>query len=481
MKKILIVFLLFIGISISLNQSVNAYVLEIDDSEVLPGVSFDGKKIIFLGDSITAGTYLANEENRYTNIVANALGFDSFINYGVNGSRITAQAGSTNSFVERYSAMEDGADVVVVFGGINDWMTGTGALGESTSTNSEQFYGAYNNLLNGLKAKYPTAEIIVMTPYKSMFQTTGSSTPNATTGLNLLDLKNAMVSNATARKVSMIDLYSFIGFDAETSTTDRAKFTTDGVHLTVDGHKRLANILISFLQKNITTAFTKNQFNTPEMTPGILEANGTVTSSETISHTDYIEVEVGKVYVIYNDQTTSEHGQAKVGALYNAEKTLITGLTYPVGFSPNIILYKIPTGGKYLRINFENSIEDNFFVRKLVNYELNKIELYNANTLLETHLLEYGDSLILPSYQITGYTFVGWYENPELTTFFSYSSPISNDIKLYGKWSANTGGVVVPEENAYTITQLVWVAAGAILITAAAATYLKSAKRGSKR
>jgi len=481
MKKITVLLLILLSAMIFSFGEVHAYVLQISDDEVVASTAYEGKKIVFLGDSITAGTYLTNEENRYTDIVAAALGFDSFINYGVNGSRITAQSGSTNSFVERYSAMEDGADVVVVFGGINDWMTGTGSLGESTSTNSEEFYGAYNNLLNGLIAKYPGAEIIVMTPFKSMFQTTGSSTPNATTGLTLGDIKTAMVSNATARKVGMIDLYSFIGFDAETNTTDRAKFTTDGVHLTVDGHKRLAKILISFLQKNITTAYTSNLFNTPEMTSGILEANGTVTASETISHTDFIEVEVGKVYVIFNDQTTSLHGQAKVGALYNAEKTLITGLTYPVGFSPNIVLYKIPTGGKYLKINYENSISDNFFVRKLVNYDLNKIELYNGEELLETHLLEYGDSLILPSYQITGYTFVGWYTDSELATLFTYSAPISDDISLYGKWSQNTGVIIVPEEPILTTTEIIYIVIGAVIVIGLLVYLNQPKKKGSRR
>lgn len=124
-----------------------------------------GKKIACLGDSFTYGvdTYVAKLNKRY---------LSHAINYGVASSRIvldTTSGGTTiESFLNRYSAMDDTADIITVFGGINDsYDLGSGALTLGTiesALDTTTFYGGLKLLITNLMKKYPDKQIIGIVP-----------------------------------------------------------------------------------------------------------------------------------------------------------------------------------------------------------------------------------------------------------------------------------------------------------------------------
>ena len=124
-----------------------------------------GKKIACLGDSFTYGvaTYVAKMNNRY---------LSKAINYGVASSRIvldTTSGGNTiQSFLNRYSAMDNDAEIVTIFGGINDsYDIGSGALalGDiSSALDTTTFYGGLKLLVTNLMKKYPDKQIIGIIP-----------------------------------------------------------------------------------------------------------------------------------------------------------------------------------------------------------------------------------------------------------------------------------------------------------------------------
>lgn len=140
---------------------------------------FFGKKVVFLGDSITEGmspeyttgrTTPANMANhghsKYWEITAEKLGVDSVVGYGVTGTCITkTDLNSGLDFVERFSAMDDDADLVCVFGGTNDYGLAIplGTINDSADM-STSFYSALKYLIIGLMKKYPNARIIFCTP-----------------------------------------------------------------------------------------------------------------------------------------------------------------------------------------------------------------------------------------------------------------------------------------------------------------------------
>lgn len=112
-----------------------------------------------LGDSITAApdktrsyhSILRDNENLFVR------------NYGISGTRIAYQAGQTNEMSTRYTNMDNDADIVTVFGGIND-MNNNITLGVMSDRVNTTFYGALHVLLVGLHKKYIGKRIGFISP-----------------------------------------------------------------------------------------------------------------------------------------------------------------------------------------------------------------------------------------------------------------------------------------------------------------------------
>ena len=121
-----------------------------------------GRKIGALGDSLTYGHTLGTDKVWVAKI-AERNGMIAY-NYGQNGNPL-ASTENVQGMVERYAAMVDGLDYITVEGGANDMNEGI-PIGTNTDTSIYTFKGAINTLIDGLRAKYPTAHIIFMTNWK---------------------------------------------------------------------------------------------------------------------------------------------------------------------------------------------------------------------------------------------------------------------------------------------------------------------------
>lgn len=129
-----------------------------------------GKRIAFLGDSITEGVGVSAPEHIYWQVLARHTGAQAF-GYGISATRIAPQRFPTvnapwedQHFASRVEAMEENMDVVVVFGGTNDYGHGDAAIGCITDTTEDTFFGAYHVLVQKLMRKYPCATLVLMTP-----------------------------------------------------------------------------------------------------------------------------------------------------------------------------------------------------------------------------------------------------------------------------------------------------------------------------
>ena len=112
-----------------------------------------GKKIAFLGDSITEGCGTSAREHIYWNVIGRRTGAEVF-GYGIGGTRIAPQRISTvespwadKYFASRVDSMIPDADVVVIFGGTNDFGHGDAAFGKLTDRTNDTFCGAVHLLL----------------------------------------------------------------------------------------------------------------------------------------------------------------------------------------------------------------------------------------------------------------------------------------------------------------------------------------------
>lgn len=129
-----------------------------------------GKKIAFLGDSITEGVGTSSIDHVYWNVIAQRTGAECY-GYGISGTRIAVQQRVPSPepshdlyFGSRVEDMIPDADIVVVFGGTNDFGHGDAALGKMEDRRMDTFYGAYHLLMQQLIERYPTSQIVVMTP-----------------------------------------------------------------------------------------------------------------------------------------------------------------------------------------------------------------------------------------------------------------------------------------------------------------------------
>ena len=209
------------------------------------------KKIAFLGDSITFGVGASSPENSYVGVVARESGAEVF-NFGVSGTRIARQKTPSECrdfdecFKDRAEKMPADADVIVVFGGTNDFGHGDARFGTFEDRDEYSFYGALHALLQMLITKYPYSHIVYMTP---MHRLSEAKTVNEI-GLPCRPLKDyvdAIKEVCTYYSVPVLDLFAVSGIQPAVPVMQEI-FMPDGLHPSDAGAARVANILLSYLR-----------------------------------------------------------------------------------------------------------------------------------------------------------------------------------------------------------------------------------------
>ena len=207
-----------------------------------------GLKINILGDSITEGVGASERSKRYANVFEELSGA-KVNNYGIGGTRIARQhTPSANPrhdlcFLDRASEMDEGADVIIVFGGTNDFGHGDAAFGCFTDRDEYTFYGAMHSLILRLKRRFPDAEIVFMTPLHRATE----DVPKANSGKVLKDYVDAMREVLEYYAIPTLDLYSVSGIQPRTED-GLDGMTTDGLHPNDKGARRIAERLYGFLR-----------------------------------------------------------------------------------------------------------------------------------------------------------------------------------------------------------------------------------------
>lgn len=211
-------------------------------------------KINFLGDSITAGTGASSPENRFVDKVAEYTGAQC-INYGIGGTRIARQQEPSEfsqmdlDYCVRVADMDPDADVVIVFGGTNDYDHGDAPIGEFSDRTPDTFYGALHTLYTSLIEKYSDSYIIVMTP---LHRTSEDVIHPCKGGVKapLKEYVNIIRQVAEYYSLPVIDLYATSGIQPEIPLI-KEKFMADGLHPTDAGHKIIAKKIVAFLKNTV--------------------------------------------------------------------------------------------------------------------------------------------------------------------------------------------------------------------------------------
>ena len=215
-------------------------------------MNIQNKKILFLGDSITEGYGPQDIENVYWKRLEHNCGCIS-VGYGISGTRIARQQKpSVNPredqyFRSRVASMDQDADVVVVFGGTNDYGHGDAAIGHFDDRTDDTFYGALHNLYTDLIAKYPTAQLVVMTPLHRVGENKVYNDFGVRCVGSLQDYVNIIMEVAGYYGIPVLDLHRLSGIQPEVPAL-REAYAPDGLHPNDAGHALLYSRLKGFLE-----------------------------------------------------------------------------------------------------------------------------------------------------------------------------------------------------------------------------------------
>ena len=205
---------------------------------------YKGKKICAYGDSVT-------EQNKWQSFVSSYFNC-SFYNKGVGGTTVTQINSSTNhmSGDTRIETIPTDSDVVLVFGGHNDWSNAsinmgdikTDALSESTS-----FKSAFGLMLKKIQTRCPNAKIITMTPVGGRTEEASSNQDKQfyIRDLCMTDFANAVKEVSAYYGIPCIDINANSGINTLNHTT----YIADLIHPNLEGGKLIANEVINGLKR----------------------------------------------------------------------------------------------------------------------------------------------------------------------------------------------------------------------------------------
>lgn len=215
-------------------------------------MQLEGKKINFLGDSITEGHGTSCVEKNYVSVFGRLSGA-TVRNYGIGGTRIARQKLKSEcerhdlDFVQRADEMDSDADIVVVFGGTNDHGHGDAPFGSFDNMDVYTFYGAVRTLCEKLITKYPDATIVFMTPLHRDEESKITKKHGVDTATNLKDYVDIIKEVAMYYSLPVLDLYACSGLQPAVDVI-REKYMPDGLHPSDAGAEIIAKRLLGFLK-----------------------------------------------------------------------------------------------------------------------------------------------------------------------------------------------------------------------------------------
>lgn len=215
-----------------------------------------GKKINFLGDSITEGVGASDVSKCYVSLLYEACALGEARNYGIGGTRIARQSELNDTpydcdFNMRVDKMDEDADVVLVFGGTNDFGHGQARLGAISDREVFTFYGALHTLISALKERFKNAKIAFVAPIRrhNGESMQGAWKPEGVEQRPLSEYVRAIKEVCGLYEIPVLDLYteptSLRGDDSEWCR----EFMPDGLHPNDKGYALLAKEIKEFLEK----------------------------------------------------------------------------------------------------------------------------------------------------------------------------------------------------------------------------------------
>lgn len=223
-------------------------------------MNIKGFKVNFLGDSITVGVGVTDIENgRYDNLLAKMCQLSAVNNYSISGTRLAHQIQPSEKafydlcFCGRAYRMDETADMVIVYGGVNDYIHGDAPFGKIGDTTPATFCGGVYFLMNILRERYGEKPIVFMTPAHTFLRKEvddrlpSTHAKKRVPGEPLVAYVDAILETAKQFDIPVLDLYRTLGIDPH-DPKDYETYTEDGLHFNDAGHAVIAEKLKDFIE-----------------------------------------------------------------------------------------------------------------------------------------------------------------------------------------------------------------------------------------
>ena len=215
-----------------------------------------GKRIAFLGDSITEGSGVADLSNRYDNRLKETCGLAAVYNYGIGGTRLAHQSKPSEKprhdlcFCGRAYNIDPDADAIVVFGGTNDYGHGDAPFGTLSDSTPATYCGAVRFLMKLLRELFPDKPVLFLAPCRrngdeGVYTLHQANNPHARPLLAYVDVIKTV---AKEYDIPVLDLYRTLPINPNTEE-DRRFYAPDGLHLNDAGHGLLASLVKEALEQ----------------------------------------------------------------------------------------------------------------------------------------------------------------------------------------------------------------------------------------
>ena len=260
---------------VKLRSPVNEQVIANSEDISKMRLFLNGKRVSIIGDSITYGRDATDASKIYHGVLA-ALSGCEINNLGVSGTCIannTKNGTSSTRFVTRATAANlAGSDLIIVFGGTNDFSYDSKPIGPLFSdvpvtpstyistpgigpvSDTDTFAGALHDLILTIRQNCPGCPVMFITPlhrghYDGSAPRPSSSDRNSE-GNYLYEFVNAIKEICAFYAIPVLDLYSN-GFLDFSDPQMAAMFSTDSLHPNDAGHEVIGNLLYKFINGNV--------------------------------------------------------------------------------------------------------------------------------------------------------------------------------------------------------------------------------------
>lgn len=210
------------------------------------------KKINILGDSISTSSGGGNAnlgvDKQYYGLMKTRDNCSIYVNAVAGASIVTGGQADTIDFTNdtRIASMTTNSpDIILIFGGINDFLQNLplGTLGDTSKTGS--FYGALDYLYKNVLTQNPNVRVFHMTPLHTTYSQGGGLIPEYNRLNYLSEYIDAIYKVARRYGVSIIDTNTLTGI----TCYNIASYADDLIHVKESGHELIYKAVINELNR----------------------------------------------------------------------------------------------------------------------------------------------------------------------------------------------------------------------------------------